>query len=141
MKIEVANSTGWPGIQFVVRAESDSDRVVIGQVQKALSEEGKGRPWIHGCVFSGDLRAYTSFNFGWMEEKYFTEKELDLPIQLRILRATGWTVAVHNDYHLEGKPRTFWLFTHRESGTFLKGEGATDEEAVKQVFDQLAQKR
>jgi hypothetical protein len=71
MKIEVASTSGWPGFQFVVRAENDADRVIIGQVQRALGEPNKGKPWFHGCTYSGDLQAYTSFNFGWLEEKYF----------------------------------------------------------------------
>lgn len=27
------------------------------------------------------------------------------------LRSEGWSVAVHNDYRLNGEPHTFWLFT------------------------------
>lgn len=38
-------------------------------------------------------------------------------------------VAVHNDYRLEEKFYTFWLFTH-PSGRYVKGEGKTDHEAV-----------
>jgi hypothetical protein len=45
------------------------------------------------------------------------------------LRALGWSVAVHNDYKLHGLSMTFWLFTHA-SGRWIKGEGATDEEAL-----------
>lgn len=84
MKIEVANSSAWPGFQFVVRAENDADQAIIGQVQRAMSEQGKGVPWIHGCVFSGDKQAYTSFNFGWMEEKYFRKPKADKPRRKRI---------------------------------------------------------
>lgn len=47
------------------------------------------------------------------------------------LRALGWTVAVHNDYRLSGKPHTFWLVTKGERA--LKGEGATDAEALGQI--------
>lgn len=49
------------------------------------------------------------------------------------IRAAGWNVAVHNDYRLHGKPHTFWLFTHAESGRFVKGEGASDAEALREV--------
>lgn len=48
------------------------------------------------------------------------------------LRANGWTVAVHNDYRLNGKPYTFWLWTHPD-GRYVKGEGLTDDEALRQV--------
>lgn len=70
MKIKVADSSEWPGFQFVVSADNDADQVIIGQVMRALAEKGKGRPWIHGCVRSNDAQAYTSFNFGWLEEKH-----------------------------------------------------------------------
>lgn len=48
------------------------------------------------------------------------------------LRAMGWSVAVHNDYRQDGKPRTFWLLTH-PSGQWLKGEGETDREALDEI--------
>lgn len=56
------------------------------------------------------------------------------------LRAQGWTVAVHNDYRLDGEAHTFWLLTHEESGSFVKGEGRTDAEALNRVRSQLASK-
>lgn len=46
------------------------------------------------------------------------------------LRSAGWTVAVHNDYRLNGKPHTFWLFTKGDRA--IKGEGSTDQEALDQ---------
>jgi len=48
---------------------------------------------------------------------------------LKAMRREGWRVAVHNDYRLDGKLFTFWLFTH-SSGRWVKGEGKTDREAV-----------
>ncbi len=52
---------------------------------------------------------------------------------LTILRAAGWFVAVHNDYRLDGKRWTFWLLTH-DDGRYVKGEGATDEEALAEAW-------
>ena len=49
------------------------------------------------------------------------------------LRALGWSVAVHNDYKSNGLPMTFWLFTH-PSGRWVKGEAASDEEALKECL-------
>ncbi len=54
------------------------------------------------------------------------------------LRAKGWMVAVHNDYRLNGKPYTFWLFTH-PSGRWIKGEGETDAQAIADASSQIAQ--
>lgn len=51
------------------------------------------------------------------------------------LRAAGWAVAIHNDYWLNGERKTFWLFTHR-NGTWVKGEGATDADALNQCREQ-----
>lgn len=51
------------------------------------------------------------------------------------LRAMGWSVAVHNDYRLNGVAHTFWLFTN---GHFaLKGEGLTDADALNQVREKV----
>lgn len=44
---------------------------------------------------------------------------------LKKLRDGGWEVAVHNDYRINGKRMTFWLFTH-PSGVWAKGEGEDD---------------
>ena len=55
---------------------------------------------------------------------------------LEELRSLGWSVAVHNDYKLDGKSMTFWLFTHPD-GRYIKGEGVTDFEACTQAKDQL----
>lgn len=54
---------------------------------------------------------------------------------LEQLRKAGWTVAVHNDYQLNGRPHTFWLFTH-PSGFWAKGEGMTDEQALWKALKQ-----
>jgi hypothetical protein len=50
------------------------------------------------------------------------------------LRGAGWSVAVHNDYRLHSEPHTFWLFTH-PCGRWIKGEGRTDADALRQVLD------
>jgi hypothetical protein len=51
------------------------------------------------------------------------------------IRASGWAVAVHNDYRLNDVPHTFWLFT--KGNRCVKGEGKTDAEALNQVRAQL----
>ena len=48
--------------------------------------------------------------------------------KLARLRNDGWAVAVHNDYRLQGKNHTFWLFTRNDRA--IKGEGHSDEEAL-----------
>lgn len=51
---------------------------------------------------------------------------------LQRLRHAGWSVAVHNDYTMEGIRMTFWLFTHT-SGVWAKGEGTSDLYALMHV--------
>lgn len=58
-------------------------------------------------------------------------------VYLDILRSKGWRVAIHNDYIEHGGLATFWLFTHPESGRFIKGEGATDEIALQLCIGQI----
>lgn len=51
------------------------------------------------------------------------------------LRFMGWSVAVHNDYRVNGVPHTFWLLT--KNGRAIKGEGETDGEALNIVREQV----
>ena len=51
------------------------------------------------------------------------------------IRAEGWMVAVHNDYRLDGKFHTFWLFTKDDRA--IKGEGISDAEALNEVRQKL----
>jgi hypothetical protein len=44
------------------------------------------------------------------------------------LRSSGWSVAVHNDYRINGVPMTFWLLT--KGDRCIKGEGLTDSDAL-----------
>jgi hypothetical protein len=53
---------------------------------------------------------------------------------LESLHNKGWTVAVHNDYRMDGEMYTFWLFTHLD-GRYVKGEGKTEHEALKQAYE------
>lgn len=53
------------------------------------------------------------------------------------IRASGWVVAVHNDYHLNGVLHTFWLFTKGDRA--VKGEGQSDLDALNQVRAALDQ--
>ena len=51
------------------------------------------------------------------------------------LRAAGWFVAVHNDYTVMGRRKTFWLFTHPDTERFVKGEGSTDLMALEMCHE------
>jgi hypothetical protein len=51
---------------------------------------------------------------------------------LKCLRRSGWRVGAHNDFFLERDKewRTFWMFTHRETGRYIEAEGQSDSEAI-----------
>ena len=51
------------------------------------------------------------------------------------IRAAGWMVAVHNDYRLNGKLYTFWLFTKDDRA--VKGEGKSDADALNEIRRKL----
>ena len=51
------------------------------------------------------------------------------------IRGQGWDVAVHNDYTLDGRPHTFWLFT--KGDRCAKGEGQTDADALNEVREEV----
>lgn len=64
--------------------------------------------------------------------------EKQLAGMLRELRGLGWSVAVHNDYRLDGVAYTFWLFTCPTDDGFMRairGEATTDEAAVASVLE------
>lgn len=65
------------------------------------------------------------------------ENDVTITNVLNLLRSANWSVAVHNDYFVNDKPATFWLFTH-PSGLWVKGEGWTDGEALAQAAKQAA---
>jgi len=69
------------------------------------------------------------------KEQFFDRAEKAMRGSADDLRAKGLTVAVHNDYRLDGKRFTFWLFTVEVNGASLafKGEGESDAEALDRV--------
>ena len=51
---------------------------------------------------------------------------------INALRLAGWRVGAHNDFWSEREQewRTFWMWTHPETGRYIESEGATDLEAL-----------
>ena len=73
---------------------------------------------------------------GWITNLLKEVKELRVKVEAESdkaiandIRTKGWSVAIHNDYRLNGESHTFWLFT-RSDGLWIKGEGRTDAEAL-----------
>lgn len=69
MKIEPCETPNYPGFQFVVTAETAAERILLARIQEVLSEN-KARPMVHGVTYMSGV-GYTSFNFGFLEEKHF----------------------------------------------------------------------
>lgn len=59
---------------------------------------------------------------------------------LESIRSYGYAVGIHNDYRLNGQKFTYWQFTHPD-GTYLKGEGPTDKEALNEVMEKIYQEQ
>jgi len=55
---------------------------------------------------------------------------------LRRIRSLGWMVGAHNDYRINGKYMTYWMFTHSE-GIYVKGEAETDESALTECLEKV----
>lgn len=47
------------------------------------------------------------------------------------LRAIGWTIVSHNDYHKDDELWTFYCLTNKETGRYVIGEARTDDEALR----------
>lgn len=62
--------------------------------------------------------------------------DVEWPGMLGKLRAEGWSVAVHNDYRVEGERCTFWLLTRGDYA--IKGEGVNDAVALSQCLKEAA---
>lgn len=72
----------------------------------------------------GKYRGFTNC-YDWLDSLLWKAKAVDY---LAKMRTAGWSVAVHNDYKLEGKSFTFWLFT--KGNQCIKGEAETDLDAL-----------
>ena len=104
-----------------------------------VPEDERCGPLLHGgpCLLrkghKGEHNAWADLHSAnaiqWRDERIAKlEKELANG-GVESLRASGWSVAVHNDYKIHGVPHTFWLFTHAD-GRWIKGEGRTDADAI-----------
>ena len=124
--------------------EEDMRRIRLVQRVHAFfaGDEAKLRAWL---LTPNPLLGGVAPSDMWMDARGLAKLEKFVEAQLAEnppaahdvlakLRAAGWMVAVHNDYRQDGKLMTFWLFVR--DGIAVKGEGATDDEALAQVFRQ-----
>jgi hypothetical protein len=100
----------------------EPDRLICTSYSERVSAD----PWAVNCEYCRNSQAWQD------AAKAAHDKLAALVNAADEFRAAGWSVAVHNDYRLNGEPHTFWLFTHPR-GRWVKGEGRTDAEALAQV--------
>lgn len=69
MRLELADSTGCPVPQFIIKAESDADRMLLKAfTQFRDNAKDEWVFWFHGsCVEEG--AGVASFNFGWQRKR------------------------------------------------------------------------
>ncbi len=67
MKIRYAEDAGCPFGQFVIRAETADERVILSKFQEGQSNKWKF--WLHGMCYDSNLPGGPySFNFGWIKK-------------------------------------------------------------------------
>jgi hypothetical protein len=117
------------------RAPAQSVRAAYEAFLRVLVDS----PGVDLCVSGGTVTGYLPPSWdelrpearGALEAMYLAGWNDALGSQCNDLRAEGWAVAVHNDYHQNGELYTFWLFT--KGHLAVKGEGRTDTDALNQV--------
>jgi len=70
MRIRVAEQTGHPVPQFVVYADDETERAILGAFTNY--KQNSKQPvqfWLHGSTYSCDVSGVTSFNFGYIYEQ------------------------------------------------------------------------
>ena len=75
-----------------------------------------------------------------LDHKPIASPWISVDDHLSRFRHNGWTIAVHNDYKLEGTDYTFYLLTH-PSGVWAKGEGTTDGAALTAAAEDTKRRR
>lgn len=98
---------------------------------KLIDEEDEGQSAADICA-KVHLEVTCEFEHRVEKEQGLARAAGSVPDDLREL---GWHVAVHNDYSQRGTQHTFWLMT--KDGRALKGEGASDREALNKIRAQL----
>lgn len=91
----------------------------------------------HGAIYVlGDIYDERGVRITTLEaENVELRGKLDVTNRLACIRDSGWSVAVHNDYRLQGKFHTFWLFTNGDR--CVKGEGPSDLAALSEIVEKL----
>lgn len=102
-----------PGIGCVpcLRAENTRLQTLPGATEVV---EGLGMWVVEDSLYQSMLRSHA------------------LVVNLHEIRKMGWSVAVHNDYYIDGKFFTFWGFSNKDK--WIKGEGQCSAQAVESAL-------
>lgn len=99
---------------YAMRASQKSDKITIDEILESRTQRGEA------------LAAAA---------KAARESSFEMFVKMR---QDGWTLAVHTDYRLNGKPHTFYLWTHEETDRFVNGEAVSDYLAMELCLDAAA---
>lgn len=122
-----------PDIRAVLADDApDGEFVLRSDALLALTSAEQDNAKLRARVeeMSRDLEQVTAISLG-----HFTTTTTRAQGSADDIRAEGWNVAVHNDYRLNGRGHTFWLFTKGDE--CVKGEGFSDAEALNQIRDAI----
>ena len=113
-----------------------------GKALHDLSHDSKGPYQNRGVIDSIERALYEEYQRGRadgaLDGADIQELLADGGASADDLREAGYSVAVHNDYRLDGKFHTFWLLT--KDRKCYKGEGTSDTMALNQIREQVGMK-
>lgn len=160
------DTTGWPAEARVyverLQAIIERDRTVVARGARGVRDALKAHEWLRlgrGSYEHDDDRWMDEFGQAFdaineaLEPLWMVARNLnDSPVSpddvaaaraeiapfLHQLRMAGWRVGVHNDYAIGGKFMSFWMFTHPETGRFVKGEAESDFWAISCAMEEIA---
>src|SRR5246127_2058101 len=81
-----------------------------------------------GKVSDADLKAVRDAGYATSPADLIAISEPSCIAIIDALRLAGWRVGAHNDFWIEREQewRTFWMWTHPNTGRYIESEGATD---------------
>lgn len=135
---EIADVLMEPGNSHLDVLSPGFHELIAGHIRQAVREVQLRAAETGGWLWMGDGHDDLGSMADQMEVR-ITAGQLRRLLPAEDLRAAGWSVAVHNDYLLNGERWTFWGFS--KGREWVRGEGRTDKEALDQVRAELKRRR
>lgn len=123
---------------------------------RTKAREAANKAWVEALTAADNARdeSRATAHKAWVEARAEADKARDEALEatnnepgtttegaahddiLADIRSHHWSVAVHNDYRLNGVASTFLLLTH-PSGRWVKGDGETERAALTECQQQI----